>query len=352
MRLPRVVGSPLILGNALLLLALGEAARISANLNVKIRDGPNQAVDGGLRSPNSEETGDRNKIVGGEEVEPHSMPWQVSLVSKRSSRNSCGGVILCPRYVLTAGHCTENQMPRYLQVLVGAHELAKNEESKSRHDILEFHDHPQYHSFDGIYSDFDYSILELKQLIKMRPEARATHLPSLGDDEKFNRDQETRFLVSGWGRLWPHGDIPQKLMSVTVPSIPDDECKESYAEPKGGILFKITPRMICAGDNDLGKIDSCQGDSGGPLVWLDDVTGKVKIIGLVSFGYSCAKPGNPGVYARINEVLSWIVKTTGNCNEETCKKGNCMTKDMLHPDVLQRFAKVTPHRIIVNGTAD
>ena len=41
-----------------------------------------KAVDGGQRNQDSEETGDRNEIVGGEEVEPHSMPWQVSLVSK------------------------------------------------------------------------------------------------------------------------------------------------------------------------------------------------------------------------------------------------------------------------------
>ena len=34
--------------------------------------------------------------------------------------------------------------------------------------------------------------------------------------------------------------------------------------------------------------DTCQGDSGGPLV-ADD-----KLVGIVSFGDGCAKPGTPG----------------------------------------------------------
>jgi trypsin len=49
--------------------------------------------------------------------------------------------------------------------------------------------------------------------------------------------------------------------------------------------------MVCAGYPE-GGIDSCQGDSGGPLV----VDGK--LVGIVSTGNGCARPGSPGIYTR------------------------------------------------------
>ena len=61
--------------------------------------------------------------------------------------------------------------------------------------------------------------------------------------------------------------------------------------------------MLCAAYPDGGK-DSCQGDSGGPFVCNDN--GKAVIAGIVSFGYGCAVPKNPGVYARVTKILDWI----------------------------------------------
>ena len=77
--------------------------------------------------------------------------------------------------------------------------------------------------------------------------------------------------------------------------------------------------MICAG-HELGGRDACQGDSGGPLMTQvrDDLhanpevlglrVGQPKwvLIGLVSAGYSCAMPGQPGIYHRITKTADWI----------------------------------------------
>ena len=59
-------------------------------------------------------------------------------------------------------------------------------------------------------------------------------------------------------------------------------------------------------ENFQGGIDSCQGDSGGPLV-CDG-----KLVGIVSFGNGCAKPGFPGVYTKVESYLEWISKTSHN----------------------------------------
>lgn len=47
-----------------------------------------------------------------------------------------------------------------------------------------------------------------------------------------------------------------------------------------------------------------QGDSGGPLML--EKLGKWYLIGIVSAGYSCAQPGQPGIYHRVAKTVDWI----------------------------------------------
>ena len=62
--------------------------------------------------------------------------------------------------------------------------------------------------------------------------------------------------------------------------------------------------MICAAVPGGGK-DACQGDSGGPLV----VNGV--LVGIVSWGLSCALADYPGVYSNVATLQSFVTKQTG-----------------------------------------
>jgi trypsin len=106
-------------------------------------------------------------------------------------------------------------------------------------------------------------------------------------------------VTSGWGTLTPGGSLPSQLQAVEVFITSFDECNIAYAKYGG-----ITENMICAGVPGGGK-DACQGDSGGPLV----VGGR--LVGIVSWGESCALPDFPGVYSNVAPLKSWVTSTTG-----------------------------------------
>ena len=106
-------------------------------------------------------------------------------------------------------------------------------------------------------------------------------------------------VVSGWGTLTPGGSLPSQLQAVEVYITPRVDCDNAYAAYGG-----ITERMICAGVPGGGK-DACQGDSGGPLV----VNGV--LVGIVSWGLSCALADYPGVYSNVAPLSSWITQETG-----------------------------------------
>lgn len=67
--------------------------------------------------------------------------------------------------------------------------------------------------------------------------------------------------------------------------------------------------MMCAGHKEGGR-DACQGDSGGPLMTQRKLDGRWTLIGVVSSGFSCAKPKQPGIYHRVTKSSDWISYVT------------------------------------------
>ena len=231
------------------------------------------------------------KIVGGNETNPFSIPWQVGLVTTGFRRPWCGGTLISPIHVLTAAHCTAGETANSIQVIVGEHDLESDEDGVA-HNVSCIADHPNY---DSQTVDYDFSVLTLSSpvdLLSPTSNARAACLPSNVSDTYAG----VELTVSGWGALSSGGGFPTVLHEAQVSGVTNQECMESYGT-------SITDRMLCAGRIE-GGIDSCQGDSGGPLTVSEN--GKHTVVGVVSWGYRCAFPGFYGVYARVTSVLQWI----------------------------------------------
>lgn len=90
-----------------------------------------------------------------------------------------------------------------------------------------------------------------------------------------------------------------------MPIISNAQCQSNYRTQFPQQTFD--ERTLCAGE---GGRDACQGDSGGPLMLPQqlpvDGTFYYVLIGLVSYGYECARDGFPGVYTRVAAFVPWI----------------------------------------------
>ncbi|XP_058452709.1 trypsin-1-like [Malaya genurostris] len=237
--------------------------------------------------PNLHSVDEHGKIVGGFAINITDAPHQVSLQSR--GRHICGGSIIANQWVLTAAHCTDGASASNLKVRVGSSRHA----SEGRLiDINRIVQHPNYNS-DSI--DYDYSLLNLKEVIEFGSNAKPIALPKQGEAVKDN----TRCTISGWGNTQSSAESNAVLRAAYVPAVNQQRCNKAY-EIYGG----VTDRMICAGLRQGGR-DSCQGDSGGPMV------ANKKLVGVVSWGLGCARPNYPGVYSRVAVVREWIRENAG-----------------------------------------
>merc|ERR1711997_29687 len=234
-----------------------------------------------LAAIRGEEEGDR--IVGGAEVEAHSIPWQVGLMFKGGNGVFCGGTILSPTKILTAAHC--HMSPSSIQVVVGEHGLVSSTDGV-KHDVTSFEKHPNYNSNN---LDNDFAIITLSDEIDVSDKAKAATFPKSATDPELVVGEP--LTVSGWGTLSSGGGQPNVLHAVQVPYITNEACQAAYDG------HEITSNMMCAGNVEEGGVDSCQGDSGGPLVVHET------IVGVVSWGIGCAWAGKPGVYARVTAQM-------------------------------------------------
>ena len=236
----------------------------------------------------------RAAVVGGTEVAQGRYPWMVAL------SRGCGGTLIAPDRVLTAGHCVEDLRVSEVRAYVGARTRKRG---GYRYDGLALRaadvaTHPGYKPLDGGGPVNDVAIIRLEAAV---PNIEPVKLAMTGDTPLFAGGREA--TVIGWGvtrtdlRSAP---LATSLQRGGLRILPESSCGRTYGS---GNAFRRSV-MLCARSRNPSRrpnTSPCVGDSGGPLVVGEDLQ-----VGIVSFGISCGALREPTVFSRVAGLRPFI----------------------------------------------
>jgi secreted trypsin-like serine protease len=241
------------------------------------------------------------RIIGGEPTDLGEYPFMAALLfepiqGSDFDKQYCGGSLIASRWVLTAAHCVDFlESADEIVVVVNRTNLDSTE--GVRVAVREFFIHPDWNPSQ---LSPDVALIELARPVNGVEPIQ----PANAGDDGFET-AGTLLTVIGWGNTSTTGQssFPDALRELQVPVISDAECDSAYM----GFLTEET--QLCAGDKG---VDSCQGDSGGPLFGTA-ASGEWIQVGIVSWGFKCAKQHFPGVYTEVNSptVRDWIEDVAG-----------------------------------------
>ncbi|XP_023311584.1 brachyurin-like [Anoplophora glabripennis] len=227
-----------------------------------------------------------SRIIGGIEVAPNSVPYQVGVLINGAS--FCGGSIISTSRILTAAHCTIRAS--FVEIRFGAHIINQNEATQVRITSTNIINHRSYNSF--LISN-DISVVLLPSAVTLNSRIQVIPLAPAN----AGTFEGARAFLSGWGRDSDASNaISPVLRGVNLNIISNAACRNVF----GLVVLSST---ICT--SGTGTVGACNGDSGGPLV-VDGVQ-----VGIVSFGSRSCEAGNPTAYARVTSFRNWITENAG-----------------------------------------
>ncbi|KAL7500408.1 hypothetical protein ACHAWT_008882 [Skeletonema menzelii] len=287
------------------------------------------------------------RIIGGQTTTRDRYPYAASLIDAKSNRHLCGGTLIAPDIILTAGHCSGH----FNAVQIGRHNIIEGEleavlsnnsfntnvvanGTEEEEDGYEYHVVEKHvvHPLHANVIRSDFAVAKLFGSVTSVQPVRLNSQSSIPS----NDDMVT---VMGYGIIKKDGnvinDLSAVLLEADVQYMPNAECALTSAPFNGQTVAYdgyIDENMLCAWKLNT---DACQGDSGGGLIYEsspssnnpeDDVQ-----IGIVSWGLGCALPAFPGVYARISEEIDWITEQVCDLSDDPPDYFNCTKSSSSQP---------------------
>jgi hypothetical protein len=225
-------------------------------------------------------------VVGGALAAEETVPWFASW-------SLCGGTLVAPDRVLTAGHCLRGRSLSDLESIRVAGTVRRG---------VRVALHPDWRHSNGRYPFEDVALIQLDMPVTGVPQV------SLGGP----LPQRVKVLGRGMYTAPEYdgdlGETDDLLRVAELRALTDARCARDYRHRRGSENQRFRPaRMFCTTDIDgLPPISSaCFGDSGGPLYSGNEVAPVLH--GIVSWGGArCGADRLPTVYASVKRARRFI----------------------------------------------
>ncbi|RZB38828.1 Trypsin domain containing protein [Asbolus verrucosus] len=240
------------------------------------------------------------RITGGEDAAEGQFPYQISYQWGILGffEHVCGGSIISPTWIVTAGHCvTEVPAIGEYKIVAGITNLFENNAQRQEINVVEKIVHSDY---AGGVAPNDIALLRLQSPLEFGDLVQPINLPAA--DLVASGDS----VLSGWGSTSTSQlpIMPAQLQTTTIPVLANSECVSAIdAVLEQGETNPFSDASnICTGPL-TGGISACSGDSGGPLAQENT------LIGIVSWGMTpCGSEGAPSVYTKVSNFIDFIIE--------------------------------------------
>jgi trypsin len=227
------------------------------------------------------------RIVGGTAAGKKEYPF----FAFPNAGGMCGASVIHSDILMTAAHCGKELWTS--GVWVGGNNL--NLRNSKFYDVVTSVIHP---NFSPITVQNDIQLIKINGFI---PPPYA--IPNFNASLPYDGQELTAI---GYGATKEGGRISKSLQKVNFYTVSYDICNQTYEDEL------VDSLMVCNGGIPQGGKDTCQGDSGGPIFLANTTTQ----IGIVSFGYGCARAGIPAINSRVSAfegfINEWICRLSDN----------------------------------------
>ncbi|CAH0485650.1 unnamed protein product [Peronospora farinosa] len=193
--------------------------------------------------------------------------------------NFCSASLISPIHLLAGTSCTLEDI-RWASI--GSHYVNGTQDGEQI-KVVAILTHPKSLRRGFTY---DFAVLVLKKPSKFTPVALAK------SDDSDVTDGEWA-VTMGWDDDEGLSQMGYELFRSNVQLMSNSNCAKET---------KVTESLLCS--RGAASQTSCSGEYSGPVV-VERSSGDV-IVGLVTWGDDCDKPGYPSIYSRVSIARAWI----------------------------------------------